>query len=109
MWKDKETYFVIIEAEMFNMPVPIEISKALGYGDTVKYFGEIVWIARELEDSRWACSVQLIPYYKLPVEGVRDWISEADYQKACDSFGEANLITESEFRNLNLKVYETIN
>jgi len=110
MWIDKETYFVIVEREMLSVPIPIEITEALGYGETIKYYGDIVWICRELEDGRWACSIQLIPEYKLPVLGIRSWITESDYNKAAQLlkalFGITEILNESEFKQLPFKEIE---
>lgn len=105
MWKYKETYFVIIEPSMFNTPIPVEVTELLGYGDVIKYFGEIVWIARELTDGRWACSIQLMPKYKLPVQGVKDWITKLDYNKAKQLFKTLfdNVKKESQFKELDFK------
>ncbi|MHA2364722.1 MAG: hypothetical protein ACXAC7_12270 [Candidatus Hodarchaeales archaeon] len=112
MWTEKETYFVIIEPAMFNYTVPIEISKGLGYGDTIKYFGQIVWIAKELKDDRWGCSIQLMPEYKLPVQGVKSWITKNDYETAINllnslfGIAESELLTESVFKTLEFKEVE---
>jgi hypothetical protein len=100
--------FVIIEPSIFNMTVPRIVTDSLGY-TSEKLFGEIVHVALELEDGRYGCSVNVCPPDLLETGCVRSReINEQQYQIVCELFGQENLLTFDEFKQLKFKNDETI-
>jgi len=98
-------YFVIIDKDMLNSEVPIVVSELMGYPKGIKLI-DCVLSCAELEDGRFAVSVNLANAKYLPNKCAKSRMTDAELDLAKQMYGENNLLSTSEYFCLNFVNFE---
>lgn len=99
-------YFVIIDKDTLNSEVPQIIAEPMGYPKGIKLI-DCVLSHRELEDGRFAVSVNLANAKRLPNKCAKSNLTDSELELAKMMYGEHNLLSKSEYFSLDFANFES--